>query len=99
MRLQVSEDGARAFISGDFTFADHNGFKEMMTKLLAANQPSIVIDLSSLDFIDSAGLGMLLLVRDEAGKASRALTLKGPHGQVKRLFDLTKFDTLFAIEQ
>ena len=98
MLLQVSDDGAQALISGDLTFSDHGGFKELMAKLFGTKGSSIVIDLSKLDFIDSAGLGMLLLVRDEAGKASRKLILRGPQGQVKRMFDLTKFDTLFAIE-
>ena len=35
---------------------------------------------------------------DEASKASRQLTLRGPQGQVKRMFAVTRFETLFAIE-
>jgi HptB-dependent secretion and biofilm anti anti-sigma factor len=49
--------------------------------------------------VDSAGLGMLLLARDEAKKNNRELILKGPCGQVKRMFGVTKFDTLFSIEE
>lgn len=41
---------------------------------------------------------MLLIVRDEADKAQRSLILRGPHGQVKRMFAVTKFDTLFTVE-
>lgn len=98
MRMELDKDAARAEISGEFTFADHGTFKQMMAALLQPKSLPIVIDISKLDFIDSAGLGMLLLVRDEASKVSRQLILKGPHGQVKRMFDLTKFDTLFSIE-
>jgi anti-anti-sigma factor len=58
----------------------------------------MVIDLSKLEFIDSAGLGMLLIARDEAKKAGRNLTLRGPQGQVKRTFSATKFDTLLTIK-
>lgn len=98
MQLELDNNAARASLSGDLTFADHGTFKQMMTTLLQSKMASVVVDLSRLDFIDSAGLGMLLLIRDEAAKASRQLILKGPHGQVKRMFDLTKFDSLFAIE-
>lgn len=98
MQLELDKDTARAAISGEFTFADHGTFKQMMAALFCSKSAPIVIDVSRLDFIDSAGLGMLLLVRDEAGKAERKLILKGPRGQVKRMFDVTKFENLFAIE-
>lgn len=98
MQLELDKDVALAAISGEFTFADHGTFKQMMTALFHSESAPIVIDMSRLDFIDSAGLGMLLLVRDEANKAARQLILRGPRGQVKRMFDLTKFESLFAIE-
>jgi anti-anti-sigma factor len=85
-------------MSGDFTFTDHVAFLDVMNRLLGTQNEPIVIDLSNLEFIDSAGLGMLLIARDEAGKASRHLTLRSPQGQVKRMFAVTKFETLFAIE-
>jgi HptB-dependent secretion and biofilm anti anti-sigma factor len=85
-------------MSGEFTFTDHAVFLEIIGRLLGAQDQSIVIDLSGLDFIDSAGLGMLLIARDETGKAGRHLTLRAPKGQVQRMFAVTKFETLFAIE-
>jgi ABC-type transporter Mla MlaB component len=51
------------------------------------------------ELIDSAGLGMLLLARDEAKKDNRQLILKGPCGREKRMFGVTKFNTLFSIEE
>jgi anti-anti-sigma factor len=69
-----------------------------MNRLFATASVPIVIDLAKVEFIDSAGLGMLLIARDEASKASRQLTLRGPQGQVKRMFAVTRFETLFAIE-
>jgi HptB-dependent secretion and biofilm anti anti-sigma factor len=99
--MQFTFDGGagQVALSGEFTFTDHVSFKDLVSRLLEAEQPQIVIDLSKLDFIDSAGLGMLLLVREAAGKASRKVVLRGPHGQVKRMFDVTKFSTLFSVEQ
>jgi HptB-dependent secretion and biofilm anti anti-sigma factor len=99
MQIQVDRDDARISVKGEFTFTDHGPFKEMVLQLLDTKAAAIVIDLSRLEFIDSAGLGMLLLARDEAKKNDRQLILKHPSGQVKRMFSVTKFDTLFTVEE
>lgn len=98
MQYEFNEDDSRVSISGEFTFTDHVAFKAIATRLFENSGKPIVIDLASLEFIDSAGLGMLLIVRDEAGKASRKLILRSPNGQVKRMFEVTKFGTLFDVE-
>ena len=98
MRFEFDDDDSKVSISGEFTFIDHTAFKAITARLLGRQGKPIVIDLARLEFIDSAGLGMLLIVRDEAGKAGRDLVLRGPSGQVKRMFDVTKFDTLFTVE-
>jgi anti-anti-sigma factor len=98
MNFDFKGNDATVSISGDFTFTDHTAFLEVMTRLLGIAGIPLIIDLSQMEFIDSAGLGMLLIARDEAGKANRQLTLRGPKGQVKRMFAVTKFETLFTIE-
>ena len=89
MQFQINSEKTQALMTGDLTFADHASFKALIGSLLEGRGSPIVIDLSELDFIDSAGLGMLLLIRDEANKAARKLVLRGPIGQVKRMFGVT----------
>jgi anti-anti-sigma factor len=98
MRYEFRGNEARVAFSGDLTFADHVVFREVADRLGASVDKTIVIELASLDFIDSAGLGMLLIAREEATKKSQTLVLRGAKGQVSRMFDLTKFDTLFTVE-
>jgi HptB-dependent secretion and biofilm anti anti-sigma factor len=98
MRFEFDDDDARVSISGEFTFTDHIAFKAIAIRLFKRLGKPIVIDLAKLEFIDSAGLGMLLIIRDEADKGGRRLILRGPCGQVRRMFDVTKFDTLFTVE-
>jgi anti-anti-sigma factor len=98
VRFEFDDDDAKVSISGEFTFTDHIAFKAIATRLFERQGKPIVIDLSKLEFIDSAGLGMLLIVKDEADKAHRSLVLRSPSGQVKRMFEVTKFDTLFTVE-
>jgi anti-anti-sigma factor len=97
MQFQLDSDAAIVRLSGEFTFTDHAEFRSIVGSLFDGKSSPVVIDLSKLEFIDSAGLGMLLLARDEASKASRSLVLRGPAGQVKRMFGVTKFDALFDV--
>jgi HptB-dependent secretion and biofilm anti anti-sigma factor len=98
MKFEFQPNDARVTLSGEFTFTDHVAFREVADRLLQAKDRTIVVELSQLQFIDSAGLGMLLIARDEAGKAGRTLVLSQPQGQVKRMFTVTKFDELFTIQ-
>lgn len=98
MQFEFHDDDARVCLSGEFTFTDHLAFKAIVSRLFEKQDQPVVIELAKLEFIDSAGLGMLLIAREEAEKARRSLILRGPRGQVKRMFDVTKFDTLFAVE-
>lgn len=98
MRFDFMGNDTGVFLGGELTFTDHADFLNVSNRLMAAAGKSMVIDLSRLEFIDSAGLGMLLIMRDEAQKANRDLVLRAPKGQIQRMFAVTKFDSLFAIE-
>ena len=97
MQCTYTDGDTTVSITGKLTFADRTLFREMLTRLMEAKVKSTVVNLSRLEMIDSAGLGMLLIARDESTKLQRSLVLSGPAGQVKRMFDLSKFETLFAI--
>jgi HptB-dependent secretion and biofilm anti anti-sigma factor len=98
MNFKFFEEEARVMLSGQLTFSDHPTFRTVTARLLKSAGQRLVIELQELDFVDSAGLGMLLIARDEADKAQRQLVLRSPRGQVKRMFEISKFETLFPIE-
>ena len=99
MRIEYNDGDTEVALIGELTFGDHAAFREMLTRAMQSRGQKIVFDLSRLDFVDSAGLGMLLIARDEAGKSSRSLALARPQKQVERVFAVTKFETLFTIER
>ena len=84
-------------LSGTFTFSDHPGFRDILQKIEDGDVRQIVLHLSGVEFVDSAALGMLLLALDEAEKHQKPLVLSGATGQVKKMFDMARFDTLFTL--
>jgi len=99
MKYRFSPDQSEVALSGQLTFPDHANFRTVADLLLKSPGQPLVIDLSELEFIDSAGLGMLLIVRTEAERVERSVRLRAPRGQVKRIFDLSKFENLFGIDE
>ncbi|PCJ36363.1 MAG: anti-anti-sigma factor [Alphaproteobacteria bacterium] len=73
-------------------------FVKWLREWWIAVQIVIFVDLADVEFIDSAGLGMLLLARDEISKKSSSLTLKSPQGQVQRMFSVARFEQMFDID-
>ena len=49
-------------------------------------------------FIDSSGLGMLLVMRERLLTWGGTVALRGIQGQVGKLIALTRFDQMFLIE-
>jgi len=85
------------YLSGRFTFSDHQAFQNIINSIKNAEAPSIAIELSRLEFIDSAALGMFLVARDEAKKNKTDLKLVAPAGHVQKMFNISNFYGLFNI--
>jgi anti-anti-sigma factor len=96
-RKSISGTACQIALTGKFTFADHSNFRNVIDSVKDPIVSAVTLDLSGLDFIDSAALGMLLIVRDEANKRGFKITLFKPQGHVLKMFKLSKFDTLFNI--
>ena len=84
-------------LNGKFTFGDHLAFREILQKIEEKDVSKIVLHLDHLEFIDSAALGMLLLALDVSEKNHKQLIISGITGQVKKIFELARFHTLFAM--
>ena len=55
-------------------------------------------ELEGVDYIDSSGLGTLVAIQKQALQHSGGVTLKGIHGLVKDLFELTRLNKVFDIQ-
>ncbi|MBL4748164.1 MAG: STAS domain-containing protein [Magnetovibrio sp.] len=95
--IDISGNIATIALKGRFTFADH----QMILDILANFQDPVIhctMDISNLEFIDSAGLGMIILAKDTITEKNGQFVLRCPQGQVKKVLDLTKFADILTIK-
>lgn len=100
MRYEITTTDSEVTLSLSerFTAVDATTFRRLIDSLPAEGIASVVIEMSGLEYIDSAAMGLLVLVRDNAINRQIAMKIRGPHGQVRKAFDIFNFDQLFTVE-
>jgi anti-sigma B factor antagonist len=63
----------------------------------AETSPALIIDLSGVPFVDSAGLGALVGTHVTAQRANREIAFVGVNSRVKALMDMTHVSQLFRM--
>ena len=72
--------------------------RETLLGYIEKGHNTFLIDLESVDYIDSSGLGTLVSIQKQALQHGGGVTLKGIHGLVKDVFELTRLDKVFKIQ-
>jgi len=75
---------------------------ELKSKVSVVAQPAIealLIDLSSVNIIDSTGLGALLLAHRQLKEHSKPVVLVGIQGSTKKLLKMTQVENIFVYHQ
>ena len=74
-----------------------SAFRELLlNQLEQANRP-LIVDMTSVHFIDSSGLGALFAANRKARQTGHALVLAGLQPRVRSMLELSRLDDLFAI--
>jgi anti-anti-sigma factor len=58
---------------------------------------TVILDLSDVPYVDSAGLGLLVTAYVSRQKSGRRMVLSGINPRVQKLFDITRVASLFLI--
>jgi anti-sigma B factor antagonist len=61
------------------------------------NVPTMILDLTEVPYIDSAGLGSLVSVYVSRNKQGQRLALSGVNGRIINLLKITRMEDLFLI--
>jgi anti-anti-sigma factor len=99
VELSESSDGAVTVIAvkGRLDSATAPALDERLSRTLAAPSRRLLIELSQLEYISSAGFRILLLATRQADASDGRIVLAGVSGKVRDLFDLGGFLDMFRI--
>jgi anti-sigma B factor antagonist len=96
--IERTADASTVRILDELAAADRPELRSAMLVELAAGVQTVRFDFADANYIDGAGLGLLVslarLVREHTGE----LRLANLNEDLRTLFMLTKLDTLFTIE-
>lgn len=94
--IEAVQDGSTLTvrISGKFNFSCFREFNEAVSR---SGTSAFVVDLSAVEYMDSSALGMLLLLRDKAGKEQEKVSIVAGKGQPRDVLKLANFHQLFRM--
>ena len=94
-----SEKGPVIDVSGELDLTTVAMLRDPLLSLAAKSaSPHLIVDLSRVDFIDSAGLALLVEARKRLAADSRSLALViSPGRQPERVLRLVRFDTIMRL--
>jgi anti-sigma B factor antagonist len=84
-------------LKGRLTVGEASAVREKVSSVLAGGQSKVILNLEHVDYIDSTGLGALVICFTSLKKAGGALKLVNPNKRNVELLLLTKLHTIFEV--
>ena len=99
LESRVEGDRAIVTVSGDFDLQVAQRVVDELAKVEAAEPDLVILDLSRLSFLDSAGMGVIAAAQARATEAGRTLAVVRPPYSVRRAFEVSGFgDVINVVE-
>ena len=100
MKYQLQEHGDKLVVelSGGIDFSCNEDFETMLEIIKSRNPKQITFDMKNVGSMDSVGLGLLYIAREEFDSISSKFSLRGANGAPARLLTLTRAKMAFTIE-
>ena len=81
--------------SGRLDVAGAPTLKEAISEVVKNGPPKVVIDMESVSFVDSTGLGSVISALKQLRSSQGELRLAAPNQQVRVVLELTTLDRVF----
>ena len=82
-----------------FDFSYHKNFTDQYAKALEVElNEKITLDFSSVEYLDSAALGMMVLLKKKAEAVDREVNIVNAHGAALEVLNIANFHNLFSIK-
>lgn len=83
--------------AGIFDVTQADAFYQQVDEALEQDSDKILIDLSEITFVDSSGLGVLVVALKKVRASEKDMYICSVNEQVRMLFELTSMDRVFEI--
>lgn len=93
----INEDCVVVTLHGRFDARNAATAKETLNRVIDGNVSTVIVDLTQVPFIDSAGLSTLVSSLKQARSTGGNVLLSGIQPQTRTVFDLTMLDRVFSI--
>ncbi|MCM2254972.1 MAG: STAS domain-containing protein [Vicinamibacteria bacterium] len=99
MDLEVTEQGGATVVAltGELDSTNAEDVQKRITALLEEGRLKLVLDFSTLDFITSAGLRVLLATTKKLKGRGGELRVCAPNEAVAEVFEISGFQTLLRV--
>ena len=84
-------------INGRFDFNIHKEFRQGYRTLEDPQRVKFVIEMCDVDYMDSSALGMLLVLREQAGGDNSDITIQNCKSDIEKILEVSNFKNLFKI--
>lgn len=84
-------------MQGQLTRHEDSRFEVLLEEILDKGQKNFIIDFRSVDFIDSAGIGLVIKIASMVEKRFGVLRLCNPKTNVKNVFQMLGIEDRFHI--
>jgi anti-sigma B factor antagonist len=91
-------DGALLVMaSGELDLAAAPRLATVLSMATSSSEPTVVLDLAEVDFIDSTALGAIMHASTEAEAAGKQMLVVAHEGPVRRLLEITNLTGRFRV--
>lgn len=83
-------------VSGKFMFKLHDEFRDAYAGF-TIHGGDVRVNLAATTYMDSSGLGMLILLQEHAKKYQQKVWIESPCVEIRRVLHTSCFDQLFSV--
>ena len=99
--MDISEDRKAGAVilalSGKLDATTAKTFEEKILQVISSGAQRLIVDLSLLEYVSSAGLRVFLLAAKRLQPTNGKISLCGLQDHIRQVFDLAGFSSIFSI--
>ncbi|SDJ36588.1 STAS domain-containing protein [Salimicrobium halophilum] len=97
-RLAVTSGTPEFTLKGSLYAEAANDLRNRLLHFIDHEGSNLILSFSDVDYIDSAGLGVLISTHKKLEANGGTLTIENPTGAVREIFELTNLDQILHMK-